>query len=222
MFLPPMFLSSLPLIFEHSVWFPTAGFFCPKQEDEVFTSYLTWGFCSKMCACNNCGCVLFLFSKRKQCATSSDAARSDALEMSFVLWPVRQPWSPRKHDECSSLIILSLPNQCEIWDPLKPPSPLPEFPSASQQFYKIFISILIVFFQSLSSELNAVTSDYSESRANPLRLFTEVTGMLARLCLEAHRAHSELLISVMSWSTLHSLPVTDPLVYMEWKQHGTD
>lgn len=54
-------------------------------------------------------------------------------------------------------------------------------------------------------------SDYSESCSNPLRLFTEVTGMLARLCLEAHSAHSELLILAMSLSTLHSLPVTDSI-----------
>lgn len=65
-------------------------------------------------------------------------------------------------------------------------------------------------------------SDYSESCVNPLRLFTELTGMLARLCLEAHSAHSELLILAMSLSTLHSLPVTDPYLYMEWRQRGTD
>lgn len=88
--------------------------------------------------------------------------------------------------------------------------PLPDFPAAPQQGYKIFISILIVFFHSPSLEVNAVMSDCSENRANPLLLLSEVTSMLARLCLEAYRAHSELLTLFMSLSTLHNLPLTNP------------
>lgn len=61
-------------------------------------------------------------------------------------------------------------------------------------------------------------SDYSESGANPLRLLTEVTGMLAPLCLGTHGAHSELLILAMSLSTLHSLPVTDPCFFFAWNE----
>lgn len=53
-------------------------------------------------------------------------------------------------------------------------------------------------------------SDYSGSRANPLLLFPQVTAMLARLCFEAHGAHSELLILFMSLSTSHNLPAIDP------------
>lgn len=53
-------------------------------------------------------------------------------------------------------------------------------------------------------------SDCSESRAHAPQLLSEVTSMLARLCLEARRADSELLIVVMSLSTLHNLAVTNP------------
>lgn len=44
------------------------------------------------------------------------------------------------------------------------PTPSP-YSAAPQWLYKIFISILIVFFHFLSSEVNAVMSDYSRSHA---------------------------------------------------------
>lgn len=87
---------------------------------------------------------------------------------------------------------------------------LRDFPAASQQCYKIFISILIFFYSPPLLEVNAVMSDCSESRANPPLLLSEATSMPARLCLDAHRAHSELFILFMSLATLHGLPVTNP------------
>lgn len=127
----------------------------------------------------------------------------------------------KTHDKCrrSSSVFQS---SVTFENLLSHPPPSLVFPSASQQHCKIFISILIVFFHYLSFDVNTVMSDYSESCTNPLRLFTELTGMLARLCLEAHRARYELLILAMSLGTLHSLPVTDSYLYKEWKQHGTD
>lgn len=178
----------------------------------MFTAYLTWGFCSMTVASNNCSCVLVLFSKRKQYLTFFILPYKQQLWICtfwcaeyVIIHSSLQPSSStftETQDKCTK--SSSVFHSSVRFDPL------PDFPAAPQQCYKIFISILIVFFRSLSFEVNAVMSDCSESRASPQLLLSEVTSMLARLCLEAHRAHSELLILFMSLSTLHSLPVTNP------------
>lgn len=108
----------------------------------------------------------------------------------------------------SSMWVACLPMQQElghIWQPPHPACPPSPCSAAPQWLCKIFMSILIVFFHSLSSEVNAVMSDYSKSHASSLLLFTEGTGTLARFCLDPRRAHSELLIVCMLLTSSHSL-----------------
>lgn len=191
--------------------------------EDVFSAYLTPGFYSEKAAGNTCSCLIFFFSKKDFSKTvfwvfffflpvdAFGSAHSDSLKLSLFFWPAVATLLQPSHRNIWQMyeIILCLPHHCEIGASPKLPYPLPGFPAAPQQYYKIFISILIVFFHSLSFEVNAVMSDYSESCTKPMLLFTEVTGMLVRLCLEAHRAHSELLILFMSLGTLHNLPATD-------------
>lgn len=95
----------------------------------------------------------------------------------------------------------------KAFSPVLPP---PSF-CAPRWLYKIFISVLIVVFHSLSSEVNAVMLDYSINYAAALLLFTEGTGTLKDFCLEPQRVCFELLIAFMSLTGSHSLPSTGPL-----------
>jgi len=94
--------------------------------------------------------------------------------------------------------------------PVLPPS---RYSSASHWLYEIFISILIVFFHSLSSEVNAVMSHYSINHAAALLQFTEGTSIPSHFCLDPHRVCSELLIAFMSLTSSWSLPGTGPLAW---------
>lgn len=189
------------------------GFVCTVLEEDVFTAYLTWGFYSKTAASNNCSSVLVLFAKRRQYLTFFILPYKQQLWF-FTFWCVEDvlihsflqpfcstPTEMQKHAKCAK--TSSVFHSIVRFD-----APQPDFPATPQQCYKIFISILIVLFHALSFEVNAVMSDCSESRANPLLLLSEVTSMLVCLCLEAQRAHSELFILFMSLSTLPNLPVT--------------
>lgn len=95
---------------------------------------------------------------------------------------------------------------------------------APQWLYEIFISVLIVVFHSLSSEVNAVMLDYSINYAAVLLLFTEGTSTLEHFCLDPHRVCFELLIVFMSLTSSHSFPRTGPLAWlgMETARHWLD
>lgn len=94
----------------------------------------------------------------------------------------------------------------------------------SGYIYEIFISVLIVVFHSLSSEVNAVMLDYSINYAAVLLLFTEGTSTLEHFCLDPHRVCFELLIVFMSLTSSHSFPRTGPLAWlgMETARHWLD
>lgn len=170
--------------------------------------------------------VDFLFSKRKQYLMFFSFP---FLSMALV---VHIPKQGRFHFFCDQFpaallcniqkntwqmykIILSLPKQYEL---LSRPAPSLVLPSASQQSYEIFISILIVFFHSIIWGECCHVRLFRELR----KPSTAVHWSHWHAGMFVFRSTCELLILAMSLSTLHSLPVTDPYFYMEWRQHGID
>lgn len=129
--------------------FPAPGFLCTVLEEDVFTAHLTWGLCSKTAASNICSNDISHF--RFSLQTTEDVIIHCSL-----------------HPSCSTATETQCTKSSSVFHCSVRFDPLPDFPAAPQRRYKIFISILIVFFHSLSFEVNAVMSDCSESCANPL------------------------------------------------------